>query len=948
METNRVSPAKWVSRRTLDSQAHNRDHSAGMQPTRGQTPQGNIDNANTSNNCNMDRRKYGNTDAAASSAANTRCGGGGGNGGSGAYRTSSGNRFGTSNSSSSANGTWSSITSNPASSINKLNHHGMGYAASTLNSHPPHNPGSHHHNGGNGSGNGGRRAYGNGGSGGYGEAAEATMPPPPRSVQMSQGTLVSHSSATARDLIPQPRHARGNSNTAGNAPRPMDNPANSGALDTTTGTRRWASSTSTPTPRSGHGNLAAVAAIAHHDPHANMAALRTSPSSPFTTVSSADARSPPALPLPPPASADVAVLGEGGAVRRPGSNLSANTSSNAMPLPPTVPPSLNSAALATQSYSTGGNIAKPALASPLDALHISEHLIFDTRDFDEPAAIQPSEIEALLGQVERSTAAAAKAPKEASMGGSLRERRSVADWGIEEAIKSVLPGMDEDDNSDDMQGPNVLTGSTAAISGNWHTSGEPDAQQAVGAGLVADFPTSFAASFSEPVSAVLGSPFSGEPAPNTMDNLSRAFSTAVRVDSSSFTTSPATTTAATPLHLPQYTSPDEVITMPPSLREVSAPPSAFSPQLHSSSPAHAPAGAAASLHKEPVAARAETTHDGASATADLLSFFAQAPPAVTSPWLSAGTGEGGAGAAAGVDLTVPKAPSGGGAEKPAETRPSRLQSIMMKNGSIDSSFGLTASISASTPSVPPTRQSTVTTSATNSPSLRKEASTPLSTTRAQAYTSGGARPQRPSLSAPLVNRQTIMQIFRETPQSLQRKERMVYNREHSPQALCKDPHWPPRNNIEAEDMLRARSASKLQRHLTIVCFSRQNVAGVQELFDTWAKNGIPAPDMGFGAYYYYVKEKSEKLLCMKHNGRGPSPGHGYGRCDFESRRPYSTCRYEHVCLFCRSKEHGWFEEGKCDGYQQLLAEMEKLGVVEEDVVVLLNALEKNVKPAPLR
>ncbi|EPY16652.1 hypothetical protein STCU_11076 [Strigomonas culicis] len=126
----------------------------------------------------------------------------------------------------------------------------------------------------------------------------------------------------------------------------------------------------------------------------------------------------------------------------------------------------------------------------------------------------------------------------------------------------------------------------------------------------------------------------------------------------------------------------------------------------------------------------------------------------------------------------------------------------------------------------------------------------------------------------------------------------------------------------------------------IASFSRQHIKGVQELFKTWARNGIPAPDMAFAAYYFYVKEKSERYLCMKHNGRGATPGHGYGRCDFESRRPNSTCRYEHVCLFCRSKEHGWFEEGMCEGYQHLLGEMEELGVSERDLTILMDAMEK--------
>jgi hypothetical protein len=1018
METNRLSSAKWVSRRTLDSQAHNRDQSTGVQQARGQTPHGNLSNANTNNNSgSMDRRKYGAEESAMGPPGNVR-GGNGNAGGGGNYRTNSGNRFGASGSGSSASGTWGSITSNSGSgNLNKMNHHGTGYPSNSLNAHLPHNPvnANHHHH--HGSSSGGGNNGSNGGRRGYGEPVEATMPPPPRSVQMGQGTLPAHT--TSRDFIPQPRHAKVGSSVASTVPKFMDNSASSPAPDAAA-TRRWASTTPTPTPRSAHSNptvtpgapTAVVAASAHHDPRAGVP--RSSPSSPFTTASTADVHGTPVPPLPPATPPNVAAFGGAGPFGplrasgnsgRPGhaittnSNPNTNTNHNgnvlsagvAPPLPPP-PPSVAAApvlspcstAPAPRSFTSDGGvttIAKPALLrSPLEALHLSEHLIFDARDFDEPMAIQPSEIEALLGQVERSAAAAAaNTPKEASMGGSLRERRSVTDWGIEEAIKSVLPGMDEDDNSDDAQGPNVLSGGAAAISGSWHTTGEPDTRQPVGVGLLADFPTSFAASFAEPTSTFLGSPFTtADPAANTMDSLSRAFSTAARVDSSSFTTSPAATANATPLqrppnspgmHLPQYTIPEELVTMPPSTMVTAAlPPAAPSTVAPAATITTTTTTALpASLQKEPSLAKEEVTNGGVVNTSDLITIYPQ-PSLVggMSPWLALGTGDNNAATAAVVtaasrasdvttDLAASKVSCGSVGERAMEksadvraphsvasSRPSLLQSLQIKNGSIDSSFGLTASISANSPAGPPTRQSTVATSAPNTPSLRKETSTPLSTTRSQAYASGGStRPQRPSLTAPVVNRHTITHIFRETPQSLQQKEAMMRNHENSPDALCRDARWPPRNVTEVEELLRAQGAVKLLRHLTIISFSRKNVTGVQELFDTWARNGIPAPDMGFGAYYYYVKEKSDKLLCMKHNGRGPSPGHGYGRCDFESRRPYSTCRYEHVCLFCRSKEHGWFEEGRCEGYQLLLQEMVRLGVVEEDVVVLLNAMEKD-------
>lgn len=196
---------------------------------------------------------------------------------------------------------------------------------------------------------------------------------------------------------------------------------------------------------------------------------------------------------------------------------------------------------------------------------------------------------------------------------------------------------------------------------------------------------------------------------------------------------------------------------------------------------------------------------------------------------------------------------------------------------------------------------------------------------------------RPVLEAPVITTRSMVCGFRDTAPSQWAREQAVRHRSR-PTALCGGPGWPPRTEGQVEHMLRQCNAHKLLRHVTILAFSQQHVTEVQELFDMWVRNGIPAPDRGFGAYYFYVKEKSDKLLCMKHNGRGATPGHGYGKCDFESRRPNSTCRYEHVCLFCRSPDHGWFDESRCEGYQQLLREMQDLGVVEDDLEVLLEAM----------
>ncbi|KAG5503011.1 hypothetical protein JIQ42_06974 [Leishmania sp. Namibia] len=958
MEANRPPSTKWVSRRTLDSQASSRESKVGLTHPRGSNSDHNPNSAN--HHHSAEKRKYGHAPDAVITAIGRGSGGVGGAAAAGNsppapfHTNGSGNsRYGISGSGNSSG--WGGNAPNSNTNNNKLSHQGNVFATNTVNPHGPHGTGNNNGNGG------GRRGYGGGGS--YGEGMEPTIPPPPRSVQMGQGTLSAQAAAvTSRDFIPQPRHAKANSSGSSHSlksteasppsPPPGAAPPAPPANHSTSSTPalRWAAN-ATPTPRSANGG----------------AATPSAPTLVYATAAHFDAQTGrpvpnPATPSPLASAADAAGLEANFAAQAPPPFTVAPQA-----FPTTVP--TTSTCLASAAPGAGAPAppqsfaANPGVANAeplaLDSFRIGENISFGASAFGGSLHSQPSEIEALLGQVERCTGTLpVGAPGERVISGSWRERRSVTDWGIEEAIRTVLPGMDEDDNSESIQGPNFVSGSISAITGNWHTSGDVEAQPVASGGiggLLADFPTSFAASFSEPASTLLQSPFAADAASNTMDNLSRAFSTAAHVDSSSFTTSPSTT-AATPqqrppaspgVHLPPRATPVETMSMPPSMRDLPHPTGSPFAVPASTQPLPLPRSV-----KSESTVRFEDLLPGVGqgGGGELFTLYTLSPPTMTSPWLSSGVGELAAPMAP-VSRTcesVDTKPPGHRSPRTAAARPEGLQPIPLKEGSMNSNGGLTPTIGSTTsPALAAARQSSTSShggSAPNTPSLRKELSTPLSGSRSQPYTPGGSRPQRPSLSAPLVNRHTITHIFRETPQSLRRRERMEYNHQHSSQALCKDFHWPPHDEADAEHMLRSRNALKLLRHLTIISFSRQHVSGVQELFDTWAKNGIPAPDMGFGAYYFYVKEKSEKLLCMKHNGRGASPGHGYGRCDFESRRPYSTCRYEHVCLFCRSKEHGWFEEGKCQGYQQLLAEMEELGVTEEDVVTLLNAMERPAKP----
>lgn len=135
------------------------------------------------------------------------------------------------------------------------------------------------------------------------------------------------------------------------------------------------------------------------------------------------------------------------------------------------------------------------------------------------------------------------------------------------------------------------------------------------------------------------------------------------------------------------------------------------------------------------------------------------------------------------------------------------------------------------------------------------------------------------------------------------------------------------------------NAKETMRHIKILSFSKKYPEEIASLFQGWAAKGIPAPDDVFGAYYLYVVKKSGVELCMKHNGRGRAPGVGYGRCDFANRGPNYKCRFQHMCLFCKGEDHGWFDESKCGRFQEFRREMAKAGVSDGEIEELVEAYD---------
>ncbi|KAG5480840.1 hypothetical protein LSCM4_06408 [Leishmania orientalis] len=207
MEANRPPSTKWVSRRTLDSQASSRESKVGLSHPRGSNSDHNPNSAN--HHHNAEKRKYGHAPDAVMTAIGRGSGGVGGAAASGNsppapfHTNGSGNsRYGISGSGNSSG--WGGNAPNSNTNNNKLSHQGNVFSTNSVNPHGPHGTGNNNGNGG------GRRGYGGGGS--YGEGMEPTIPPPPRSVQMGQGTLSAQAAAaTSRDFIPQPRHAKANS-----------------------------------------------------------------------------------------------------------------------------------------------------------------------------------------------------------------------------------------------------------------------------------------------------------------------------------------------------------------------------------------------------------------------------------------------------------------------------------------------------------------------------------------------------------------------------------------------------------------------------------------------------------------------------------------------------------------------------------------------------------------
>lgn len=149
----------------------------------------------------------------------------------------------------------------------------------------------------------------------------------------------------------------------------------------------------------------------------------------------------------------------------------------------------------------------------------------------------------------------------------------------------------------------------------------------------------------------------------------------------------------------------------------------------------------------------------------------------------------------------------------------------------------------------------------------------------------------------------------------------------------------PTNKAGVEKFLRDGDAPETLRHIKILAFSSHYPNEIKALFELWAGNGIPPPDDAFGAYYWYVRKKLGRDLCMKHNGPGKAPGVGYGGCDY-AVRGQGQCRYFHQCLFCTKEDHGWFDENKCGRYKTYQKELAKLRITEEQVYELVAAYGK--------
>lgn len=917
MESNRgptATTGKWVSRRALASQAHARDSNT-TQHGRVPAARGAFDHP--------ERQKFGHFNFTSN---NTSGGNGGGS-----------SRYGATHNGSAV-------------------HPAAGYRGSAV---------------GNNSGNGGNGAAAARRNFGYNDG-EPTLLPPPRSARINNSSSGAIAATNpSRDFIPQPRHAMLNNSEAVN----HNSHSSSSNHNHEAAGRRW--------PSTSHGavntpNIPSQRSAMHYDAAPSSKGMLQSQQQRPPPSSSVAAAPPQSSPLQAALTNGRGADGQGMAT--PTTAVATTNTGNCTMLAAAPPPSSLTGDALLKQFSVFGD--ESVHFCPVDDVVVQQ----SSTASPEPALD--------LSWVLRGLTGGSAAPRSAAPYSSAKQTSATA-RGLEEVIRQVLPGMDEeDDNVDDVlhrnttamtAGTTATAATTAATNaGGWHCTSELDALTGLPRGDFAQFHTSFAASLSEPTSCLPASPQTAEPSSTqTMNSLSRVFSTAARLETSPFASMPLATTATaapaqrlptSPSLFSQLTGSEEPTAMP----LAPGPASTTSASIHDIFGINSPPN---NQLKNLFTELAQPTSGGdvadkGSATNDCFPFFSKS--AITSQWLPTTTNDSTASLFT-TDVTsytadLPRKAMGTDSltSHPHPTPLSnRLAEALAKEGVTLAAANSTASHHHLHPHHTSNHHSSggssngpaLTTaaaagamglkrssgsshdSAPNTPSLRRDLGSPtLSGSRSQPHTPGSCRPQRPSLCAPTVTRRTIAQIFRETPQSLQRKERMADAHRHSPEALCRCAGWPPQSEEEVEQMLREVDALKLLRHLTIISFSRQHIEGVQDLFSTWARNGIPAPDMGFGAYYYYVKEKSEKLLCMKHNGRGATPGHGYGKCDFESRRPYSTCRYEHVCLFCRSKEHGWFEEGKCQVYQQLLTEMERLGIDEGDVAVLLDAMERPSRP----
>lgn len=184
-------------------------------------------------------------------------------------------------------------------------------------------------------------------------------------------------------------------------------------------------------------------------------------------------------------------------------------------------------------------------------------------------------------------------------------------------------------------------------------------------------------------------------------------------------------------------------------------------------------------------------------------------------------------------------------------------------------------------------------------------------------------------------------------------ERRICHRVDVITRLCTDVDWQSGEMSweHAVGLLYKRNQMHLLKHVVVISFALQRLGEmVQTLVDSWAKKRIPTMDPTFSAYYWWRLhgQASSKRHCLRLNGRGPNPTRGFGPCNYvNSKTPGRSCAFEHACVFCEGRGHGWYDELECRGYQCLLAELVLHNVSRADIGVLAWAV-RDCPPETLR